>query len=309
MSEVATRGPGDRESPVGTPSQRDTASVARRVALAPLWARAAACLLLLGLVALLDELTGGELSFSVFYLIPVLFAGVFISRTTGRVTALAGAAVWGYLEVVERVYSAAWIPVWNTAVRLMFFLAINELVHIARAAHARERESSRRDSLTGIANGRVFAERVEQAIAQSKRDGRPFTIAYADLDRFKQVNDAFGHSEGDTLLRVVAETISRDLRTIDLVARLGGDEFGLLLTATGADGAHTTLARIAESLGRETGERWGVGATFGAVTFVESPADVDLAVRIADDLMYRGKSQKRGTIMYMTWPADSTEAE
>jgi diguanylate cyclase (GGDEF)-like protein len=279
------------------------------VASAPLFVRAATCLLLLGLIGLLDELTGVELSFSVFYLIPVLFAGVFISRTTGRVTALAGAAVWGYLEVVERVYSAAWIPAWNTAVRLMFFLAINELVHVARAAHSREREFSRSDSLTGIANRRVFAERVDQEIAQSKRDGRPFTIVYADLDRFKQVNDAFGHSEGDALLRVVADTINRDLRTIDLVARLGGDEFGLLLTGTGADGAHATLARIAESLGRETGERWGVGATFGAVTFVEPPGSVDLAVRIADDLMYRGKSRERGTIMHMTWPADSTEAE
>jgi diguanylate cyclase (GGDEF)-like protein len=261
------------------------------------------------MVALLDDLTGGEISFSVFYLIPVLFAGAFISRTMGRLTAFAGAAIWGYLEVVERTYSAMWIPVWNSGVRLIFFLAINELVYIARAAHAREREYSRRDSLTGIANGRVFAERVEQAIVQSRRDSRPFTIAYVDLDHFKQVNDSYGHSEGDTLLRVVAEIIQGDLRAVDLVARLGGDEFGLLLTETDIDGVRTTLSRVAESLRRETGERWGVGATFGAVTFKEPPPDVDSAVKAADNLMYRGKAEGRGSIRYITWPTDCVEVE
>ena len=308
MSEVASQSPGDHSSPHEPPSHRGAVSLAVRVAAAPLWLRGVACILLLGLVALIDEITGGELSFSVFYLIPVLFAGVFISRSTGRVTAVAGAAVWGYLEVVERLYSAAWIPVWNSGVRLLFFLAINELVQIVRAAHVRERELSRRDALTGIANVRVFSERVAQAIAQAQRDGRPFTLAYTDLDRFKSVNDTHGHSEGDALLRAVAQAMERDLRANDLVARLGGDEFGILLATADAAGARTTLGRISASLAREAGERWGVGATFGAVTFVQPPPDVDAAVQIADDLMYRGKSQGRGTILYLTWPAEDAEA-
>lgn len=284
-------------------------SLMRQVAAAPLWVRIAASLLLLGLVALLDFVTGEELSFSVFYLLPVVFAGTFISRNAGRLAALAGAATWGYFEVAARVYSAAWIPVWNTGVRLVFFLTITELISLVLAAHERERALSRKDSLTGIANGRVFSERVGQEIATSKRDGHPFTIAYADLDHFKQVNDSHGHSEGDRLLRAVAETISHDLRSVDLVARLGGDEFGLLLTGTGADGAHTMLLRVAESLRREAGERWGVGATFGAVTFAEAPADVDSAVRLADDLMYRGKSLERGSISQMSWPTDYVGVE
>ncbi|MCL4554276.1 MAG: GGDEF domain-containing protein [Actinobacteria bacterium] len=309
MAPAPPSGPDDL-APLARPSAHgDAPSLTRRVASAPLWVRIVSCLLLLGLIALLDNLSGEEISFSVFYLLPVLLAGTFISRNAGRVAALAGAVTWGYSEVAARPYSAAWIPVWNSAVRLIFFLAINELVHSVRTAHERERTLSRTDSLTGIANGRVFAERVRQEIAKSDRDGRPFTIAYADLDRFKQVNDTYGHSEGDRLLRAVAETISRELRAVDLVARLGGDEFGLLLTATDADGARVTLARIAQALGREAGERWGVGATFGAVTFVEPPADADMAVRTADDLMYRGKSQERGTILDMTWPARSVEVE
>ncbi len=272
-------------------------------------ARVGLCLVLLGFVTLLDYLTGAELSFSVFYLLPVLFAGAFISRNAGRLMAFAGAAVWGYLEITARVYTAGWIPVWNTAVRLVFFLTINELVAVVGAAHDRERALSRKDSLTGIANARVFAERVEQEVSRSRRDGQPFTIAYVDLDRFKQVNDTHGHSEGDRLLRVVAETVERELRTVDLVARLGGDEFGFLLSATGADGANTTLSRVAESLKDDLGERWGVGATFGAVTFAEPPADVDSALRLADDLMYRGKSRERGSIVQMTWPTDYVTIE
>ncbi|MDY0341904.1 MAG: GGDEF domain-containing protein [Coriobacteriia bacterium] len=309
MSALHVSGSHDRESSAPTSSPGGMSSFRHRLASAPLLARVGSSFLLLGFVALLDYLTGEELSFSVFYLLPVLLAGTFISRDAGRAAALAGAVVWGYLEVEARVYSAAWVVVWNTTVRLIFFLAINELVRVARRAHERERALSRTDSLTGIANRRVFTEHIEREIAKSGRDGRSFTIVYLDLDHFKRVNDFHGHSEGDGLLRAVAETISSELRTVDLVARIGGDEFGLVLTATSAEGAQMLLARVAEALRRETGERWGVSATFGAVTFVEPPATADSAVKLADELMYRGKSQDRDTIVQMIWPSDYVEAE
>jgi diguanylate cyclase (GGDEF)-like protein len=285
----------------------DEASLVGRIANAPRWFRIAACLLQLALVALLDDLTGGELSFSVFYLVPVLSAGVFVSRNLGCVMAFVGAALWGHLDLLARDYSADWIPVWNAGVRLIFFLVINELVHVTRTAHIRERRLSRMDSLTGTANGRAFAERVEQEVVGSRRCARPFTIAYADIDRFKHFNDARGHAEGDRLLRVVARTLGRELRAVDMVARLGGDEFGLLLTSTEAAAARTTLARIAKSLNRDAGEHWGVGATIGAVTFERPPADVESAVRVADHLMYRGKYHERVTILQRVWPADFDE--
>jgi diguanylate cyclase (GGDEF)-like protein len=297
-------GSDDRPSSVRAAIPSRAPSLTRRIATTPLLARVGLCLLLLGSVALLDYFTGEELSFSVFYLFPVLFAGAFISRNAGRLAAVAGAAIWGYLEVTGRMYSAEWIPAWNTIVRLLFFLSINELVAVVRRAHERVRALSRRDSLTGIANARVFRERVQQEVYRSRRDGQPFTIAYVDLDRFKQVNDTYGHLEGDKLLRAVAETIKRELRVVDIVARLGGDEFGLLLSAAGTEEAYTALSRVAASLGREMGEHWDVGATFGAVTFVEPPTDANFAIRLADDLMYRGKSQGRGSVLQMTWPTD-----
>jgi diguanylate cyclase (GGDEF)-like protein len=280
------------------------------VSSAPIGIRVAFSLVLLAFVGLVDTATGAEISFSVFYLVPVLFAGAFISRGAGRAMAVVSAATWGYLELLGgRVYSAAWIPVWNSAVRFAFFLIINELVYAMRQAHTRERELSRKDSLTGIANGRVFSERLDQVIAQTRRDGRPFTITYVDLDRFKEVNDTQGHSEGDRLLRAVAAAIERDLRATDVVARLGGDEFGILMAECGAAQARKSLDRMAASLALEFGERWGVGATFGAVTFDAPPDDADSAVRLADDLMYRGKAEGRGRILQATWPGSSGDGD
>jgi diguanylate cyclase (GGDEF)-like protein len=269
----------------------------------PLAMRVALSIFLLGCVGLLDAVTGFEISFSVFYLIPVLLAGGTVSRHAGRAMAVASAATWGYLDVATgHVYSATWIPVWNSTVRLVFFLIINELVDMVRLAHARERDLARTDSVTEIANGRVFEERTNQAIVQSRRDGRPFTITYVDLDRFKTVNDSFGHAEGDRLLRTVAAVIKSHLRATDVVARLGGDEFGILMPETGAEQARTSLERITTSLVYEIGQRWGVGVTLGAVTFIRAPDDFDFAVRMADNLMYRGKAEGRGGILQETWP-------
>ena len=226
-----------------------------------------------------------------------------MSRSAGRITAVACAATWGYLDMRSGVgYSAAWIPWWNSSVRLAFFLIINELVSMLRVAHARERALARTDSLTGIANARVFEEHVSRAIAQGRRNGHLFTLAYLDLDEFKKVNDDLGHSEGDRVLQAVAATIERTLRTTDVAARLGGDEFGILMPETDGEQARKSLERVAASLAHEVEDRWGVGATFGSVTFTQLPDDADCALRQADALMYRGKVAGRGRILEATWP-------
>lgn len=259
-------------------------------------------ILLVG-VAILDTVTGSEVSFSIFYLGPVLFAGAFISRRAGFVVAIFSAAMWGYLEVTTgRAYSAAWILYWNSAVRLGFFLLVNELIERLRRVHARQRTLAREDSLTGIANARVFEEYAHQTIALSRRSRRPFSIAYVDLDKFKQVNDTFGHSEGDKLLRTVALLIAGGVRSTDLVARLGGDEFGILMPDTETEQARVTLERLSAAIADEAGGRWAVGVTVGVVTFIEPPEDLICAVREADALMYRGKAEGRGRILYATWP-------
>ncbi|MDA3936985.1 MAG: GGDEF domain-containing protein [Actinomycetota bacterium] len=267
-------------------------------------------LALIALVALLDTLTGFEVSFSVFYLVPVSFAAWLLSRWAGRAIAVASAGVWGYLEfAMGHQYSASWIPYWNTAVRLAFFLLVAELIDRLRIAHSNERALSRTDMLTGIANSRVFLEQADRNIAQMRRRGLPFTLIYADLDHFKHVNDELGHVEGDRLLRTVAGIMADGVRTTDLVARLGGDEFAILMPDTEAQQARVSLERISDRIKSEVGARWAVGATFGAVTFSEPPTDVDCAVRRADALMYKGKAAGRGVILQETWPEAGGDCE
>ena len=273
-------------------------------------AKVAIVVVLLAAVAGLDIATGPEMSFSVFYLVPVLFAGGLVSRSAGRITAVVCAATWGYVDVRSGpASSAAWIQLWNSAVRLAFFLVINELVSMLRVAHSRQSALARTDSLTGIANARVFEEHVSRAIAQGRRDGRLFTLVYLDLDGFKRVNDDFGHAESDRVLQAVASTIERNLRATDVAARLGGDEFGILMLETDGEQARTSLERVAASLAHEVEDRWGVGATFSSVTFTQLPDDADCALRQADALMYRGKAAGRGRILEATWPETKVDCE
>lgn len=258
----------------------------------------------MAVIAALDAVTGSEVSFSLFYLAPVVFAGGLISHRAGLAMAVVSAAAWGYLDrAMGATYSANWIPVWNSLVRLGFFVVVNELVYAVGLAHARQAELARKDSLTGANNTRVFNERVELTIAQSLRDGRPFTLVYLDLDRFKSINDEFGHSEGDRLLCDVSDAVDSSLRATDVMARLGGDEFGILMPQTGGDEARAWLDRLTAELSRDAGKRWGIGATLGAMTFTRPPDNVDAAVRAADELMYRGKAQGRGVIVQGVSPA------
>lgn len=268
--------------------------------------RLIAALALVGLVGVLDVLTGSEISFSIFYLVPVAFAGWFMSRREGVVVAIISAAAWGCIEVsTGRAYTAQWIPIWNSSVRLGFFLLVNELLERLRRAHAREQMLSRQDSLTGLANARVFGEHAAAVIARSRRTDSPITLAYLDLDFFKQVNDELGHSEGDRVLKAVAAILGSSVRETDMAVRLGGDEFAVLMPDTGTEAAKVALERAMGAIATEVTARWGVSATCGAVTFIEPPQDVDCAVRVADELMYRGKVAGRGRLLQTTWPSPS----
>ncbi len=274
------------------------AQLISRLSQLPLSLRWMIAAVLLVLMAVIDIGTGREVSFAVFYLVPVSFASALISRRTGVLFAVLSAVAGGYLEVTAGPdYSAAWIPYWNSIVRLTFFLLVNELIHQLRQAHIRQQALACQDALTGIANRRLFTEYVQRAVFMSERNGRPFTVAFLDLDQFKQVNDRFGHSEGDTVIRTAASLMEKGLRPTDLVARLGGDEFGILMTDTDVEQARVVLERVVGSIRDDIAERWGVGVTVGAVTFFDPPADVDQIVREADALMYRGKAEGRGRIL------------
>ncbi len=112
------------------------------------------------------------------------------------------------------------------------------------AEEAKAREEARVDKLTGLRNRRAFDEALEQEVERARRHGTPLTVAMADVQDFKQINDSFGHAEGDRCLREVADAIGGSVRRPDFCFRWGGDEFAVILTATSASEATRLGARL-----------------------------------------------------------------
>ncbi|HRI52198.1 MAG TPA: GGDEF domain-containing protein [Pseudomonadota bacterium] len=117
-----------------------------------------------------------------------------------------------------------------------------------RAAYERERRLALTDPLTGASNRRFFVEFAQREIERLRRYGLPFSLCYLDLDNFKDVNDQYGHSTGDDLLRQLVQALASQVRASDLVARMGGDEFALLLPQTDAAGALAAVSKLRDAI-------------------------------------------------------------
>lgn len=258
------------------------------------------CLALLVLIGFLDHITGEEISFSVFYLLPISFATWRTNRLIGIFLCVVSAITWLYVDIISgHVYSHIAIPYWNAFVRLCFFLTVSILLSKLSITFRHERELSRTDSLTGLLNMRAFYELAYIEINRARRFKRPFTVAYMDVDNFKMVNDQFGHDIGNTLLISIAETLKENIRTVDLTARLGGDEFVLLLGETGSESAHVVFRKLQEQIiDFFDRNRWPVTFSIGVVTYNRPPETVDDMVKKADDLMYSAKNSGKNKIIY-----------
>ena len=257
----------------------------------------ALCVLLVGTI---DSFVGSGISLTVFYLSPICLVAWQGVRKDAVVISAFAALVWLAAEVMsEPPQAGRSILYWNALVRLGQFMLVTLIVVALRRSLDHERELARTDFLTGAANARAFYETAQTELERARRYGHPLTIAYMDVDDFKQVNDQFGHSAGDTLLRVVAESIREGLRTVDLVARLGGDEFVLLLPETGYEAGQIALRRIRRRLQDLVAQNgWPISFSIGAVTFAEPPASADELLKQADTLLYAVKVSNKNNIRH-----------
>ena len=257
-----------------------------------------ACLLLVALLGLVDWLTGSQISFSIFYLVPVAIASWLVGRWAGIGLSALCAAVWAVADLAGGShYSHPLIPVWNAMMRGGFFLITTLLLVNLRRILEREQAHSREDALTGAGNWRSFSDIAERELARVRREHSPLSVGYLDLDDFKKVNDTLGHAAGDDVLVLVAELLGQGTRTVDFVARLGGDEFAVILPGTDQEGAARLFARIHAALQDAAGRRgWPVGFSVGIVTWRVPPASVQDLVKAADDLMYQAKRDRKGGI-------------
>jgi diguanylate cyclase (GGDEF)-like protein len=148
------------------------------------------------------------------------------------------------------------------------------------------------DSLTGLPNRRSLYARLFEEVDRSRRSGGAFLFASFDLDRFKTVNDTFGHAAGDEVLRRVARSVASGLRRTDFVARAGGDEFCVICPDTTSAGAAATVDSIRRAVAGA--DPYGiVEASVGVAVHVDPTESVDHLVARADQAMYVDKLERR----------------
>ncbi|HBX68874.1 MAG TPA: GGDEF domain-containing protein [Chloroflexi bacterium] len=254
------------------------------------------------LLGIIDYLSGFELAFSLFYLLPVSISAWFVGRKSALLISVLSTVSWFISDnLAGAVYSHSVIGLWNALVRLGFFVIVAFLLTNLNLAIEQERILSRTDFLTGITNSRYFYELAFLELYRAKRYNHPITIAYLDLDNFKQVNDRFGHSAGDALLKVFAQTLRTNFRQTDIIARMGGDEFVVLLPETDANAAKAAVTKAQVSLlEMMQHNNWNVTVSIGVITFEVMPDSLDEALRQVDELMYSVKFSGKNNIRFVS---------
>jgi len=171
------------------------------------------------------------------------------------------------------------------------------------------RTAATTDHLTGLLNRRAFVENANTLCLRQRRHRRPVTLFVFDLDKFKSINDRFGHAIGDEALRVFAKSVSNAMRSEDIIARFGGEEFVAIVAAGSAD-----ASKIAERV-RATFERDGVTVaghelkatvSIGAACAAAADMDLDAMIERADVALYQAKHNGRNRVEFADdVPADA----
>jgi diguanylate cyclase (GGDEF)-like protein len=237
-----------------------------------------------------DYVTGPYVSFALVYLPPIALVTWFAGRPFGFTIASISTIIGFTTDISSELSATHFVPYWNAGARFGIFVLVVAVLSSLRTSHESHRQLAQTDPLTGAANGRFFTQETMRQIAGARRYGHPLTLAYIDLDNFKAINDTFGHSVGDALLRTVAESLIRNARPTDLVARLGGDEFVVLFPQTDARAAITAIHRIKAELTSLMSDRgWAVTFSIGSAELNDRFHTVDQFVAAADTLMYEAK--------------------
>lgn len=170
------------------------------------------------------------------------------------------------------------------------------------------------DDLTGLFNSRYFFEQVEYEVERAKRYQNPLSLVFFDLDKFKSVNDTYGHLIGSRLLAEVGAVVQKNIRKTDRAARYGGDEFVVILPQTEKTGALNFAAKLREALTTETftnnsGERLTVTGSFGVASYPEDAQSSSELISAADEAMYRVKASGRNGVQGAECRAAATGME
>ena len=184
----------------------------------------------------------------------------------------------------------------------------------ARISHAERVEyMAYHDGLTGLPNRSMFSRLLSQRIAESRGRDSPFAVAFLDLDRFKQINDALGHEAGDQLLKEVAVRLRSCIGESDTVARLGGDEFVVLLSDPGDGSCATTVAEQILALTAKPftliGQEFRVTASIGISVYPQHGVDEQTLTKNADIAMYQAKAEGKNNFQFYSEKLNANSLE
>lgn len=171
-------------------------------------------------------------------------------------------------------------------------------------AHEQLRILSITDPLTGAANRRHFMDRLQAEVERSLRERAPFSVALIDIDNFKSVNDLHGHLAGDEVLRRLAQACMAQVRDGDTFARFGGEEFAVLLPQTGIEQAMQWLERLRFQVSElrvelpavQIGVTVSIGVASPAVAAAPAGTELNAALRLADEALYRAKREGKNRV-------------
>jgi diguanylate cyclase (GGDEF)-like protein len=252
---------------------------------------------IVSLLALIDYAAAIEVSVSIFYLIPVMIVAWRLSMRAAILMCIVSSMLWETINILDGArYTALWIYFWNSGARFGFYLVASILLQRLRATHKELILLSSMDTLTGVKNRRAFLESLENEIARHRRNGQPLSVAFVDMDNFKQINDTLGHQKGDQALQAVAEALRTHLRKSDVIGRIGGDEFAVLMPETNGDGALQALSTARNQM-LEGMTKPAIPITFSAgIATGMCHANADQILYLADALMYEAKLNGRNDI-------------
>lgn len=249
----------------------------------------------------IDFITGHELVFSIFYLIPVTIIAWFNGKNSAFFASLLCGITGFYVFICSgEEYESILYPVWDCVVLVLMFIIISALIARMKNQMNIITSITRTDPLTGCYNRKYFYETVNRELEKSKRNGTTVGLAYIDLDNFKTINDTMGHKAGDFLLVKTAESVNHVIRTVDSLFRLGGDEFAILINNPVPSELSSMFARIEDRLHNDLPDMYRGLVTFsiGVVTCLSCSITAEDLVEMADNLMYEVKKSGKNNVLY-----------
>jgi len=257
------------------------------------------------LIGYYDHMTGVHVSMMLVYAVPVFIAAKYCGKWEGITVAVCAALSWMIVNALHMgTGESEAILSWNAFSRLAIFCLIAYTVSLQtklRWALERERLKADSDRLTGLLNKEAFRERVEEELNMARRYKHPFSLAFIDLDNFKQINDIHGHIRGDKLLNEVSKTIKRSIRKTDIAGRIGGDEFAVFFPETDEKQVRKAIEQLVAELDIMTSQSgWQVTASIGVVSCSEVLDTFDVLLGKADKLMYLAKVNGKNSVEYLT---------